>query len=96
METVIETKEHIHGYFNLTYANYLVLPRSILQSMPDEWQEQFVKLLNQIPELFGTEWEPEGGYRVLALNREKKFTKNPYSDYGRGRRQIEVVSPVEA
>ena len=86
------SSEAIHEYFNLTYANYLVLPRTILQSMPDEWQEQFVDLLNQIPELFGVEWEPKGGYRVLALDEDKKFTKDPYSDYDRGRRKI---SPIE-
>ena len=35
----------IHWYFGLSYANYLVLPRSVLQSMPIKWQEDFVKLL---------------------------------------------------
>jgi hypothetical protein len=29
----------------LSYANYLVLPRTILQSMPMEWQHRFVELL---------------------------------------------------
>lgn len=35
----------VHTAFGLTYANYLVLPRAVLQSMPLEWQEKFVKLL---------------------------------------------------
>lgn len=39
--------EKIHGYFGLSYANFLVLPRSLLQSMPEEWQERFVMLLNE-------------------------------------------------
>ena len=82
------SKDMIHEYFGLSYANYLVLPRLVLQSMPDEWQEQFVKLLQQIPELLGIEWEPEGGYRVLALDGNKKFQKDPYSNYERGRRKL--------
>lgn len=83
-------KEKIHDYFGLSYANYLVLPRSVLQSMPDEWQEQFVGLLNQILETIDEEFEPEGGYRVLALDKNKKFKRDPYSNYERGRRQLKV------
>jgi hypothetical protein len=37
----------IHAAFGLTYANYLVLPRAVLQSMPLEWQDKFVKLLRE-------------------------------------------------
>ena len=81
-------QESIHGYFGLSYANYLVLPRTVLQSMPDEWQEQFVVLLEQVPETFGTDWEPDGGYRVLALDKDKKFQSDPYSNYERGRRRL--------
>lgn len=80
--------EAIHTYFGLSYANYLVLPRTVLQSMPDEWQGRFVKLLNEIPDLLGEEWEPKGGYRVLALGADKKFIKDPYSNYERGRRRL--------
>lgn len=39
--------EAIHGYFDLTYASWLVLPRTLLQSMPDEWQAAFVALLRE-------------------------------------------------
>lgn len=87
MKTIIE-KESIHEYFSLSYANYLVLPRSVLQSMPDEWQEQFVKLLSQITELFGVEFEPEGGYDVRAKDLGGRFIKDPYSNYERGRRRL--------
>lgn len=39
--------EAVHNYFELTYARHLVLPRVLLQSMPDWWQSQFVRLLEQ-------------------------------------------------
>ena len=88
MSKTIEEKEYIHGYFGLSYANYLVLPRSVLQSMPDKWQKQFVKLLNQIPELFGSGFEPGGGYDVRAKDSNGRFFADPYSNYERGRRRI--------
>ena len=53
----------IHGWFNLTYASYLVLPRSVLQSAPIEWQRRFVDCLNELEELFG-EVPEKGTYHV--------------------------------
>lgn len=47
-ERAARTNGPIHGYFGLTYANYLVLQRSLLQSMPVEWQERFTACLNEI------------------------------------------------
>jgi len=108
LNQIIEEKEHIHGYFGLSYANYLVIPRLVLQSMPEEWQKQFVFLLEQIPEILGKEWEPEGGYHVMALNEDGQKWIDPYSNYERGRRRLEKLetphsvplqapeSPVEA
>ena len=40
--------DYIHNWFGLSYANYLVLPRSILQSMDAEWQKKLVNLLNEL------------------------------------------------
>lgn len=42
----------IHTHFGLSYANYLVLPRTLLQSMDDAWQIKFVTLLDQLAEAF--------------------------------------------
>lgn len=55
----------IHKHFSLTYANYLVLPRTLLQSMPDEWQTSFVRLLDQFDDAFGHVPQAEG-YEVHA------------------------------
>lgn len=49
--SVVET-EAIHLHFGLSYANYLVLPRTLLQSMDDRWQTEFVALLDQLCEAF--------------------------------------------
>ena len=42
----------IHTFFGLSYSNYLVLPRTLLQSMPEEWQHKFVRLLDEYQEAF--------------------------------------------
>lgn len=44
--------EAIHTWFSLTYSNYLVLPRSVFQSMPDEWQTKSVELLEDCSDKF--------------------------------------------
>lgn len=52
----------IHTYFGLSYANYLVRPRALLQSMPEGWQQQFVALLRQMDGHFADVGLPD--YRV--------------------------------
>lgn len=44
--------EAIHLHFSLSYANYLVLPRTLLQSMPVPWQARFVSLIDELHEAF--------------------------------------------
>ncbi|MEU1088949.1 hypothetical protein ACFYPN_16150 [Streptomyces sp. NPDC005576] len=42
----------IHQWFSLSYTNYVVLPRTLLQSMPTEWQERMVACLNELHDAF--------------------------------------------
>lgn len=37
----------IHGFFSLSYASWLVLPRLALQEMPPDWQARFVALMEE-------------------------------------------------
>ena len=83
-------KEIVHAHFGLSYANYLVIPRSVLQSMPNWWQEQFVELLDQVPEIIDEVIEPEGGYDVHARDSEGRFIEDPLSNYERGRRRLKL------
>jgi hypothetical protein len=64
-EIIREPSDAIHGWFGLTYANYLVLPRTLLQSMPDPWQEKFVGLLGQLDRAFD-HIETADAYQVHA------------------------------
>jgi hypothetical protein len=49
----------IHEWFGLSYTNYLVLHRTLLQSMPEEWQHQFVDLLEQLRAAFAHIEQPD-------------------------------------
>jgi hypothetical protein len=78
------TSDRVHGYFGLTYANYLVEPRSLLQSMPDEWQERFISCLEELDEAYRHLDRPPF-YSVQARNYDGKITRDPAPHYNRGR-----------
>lgn len=42
-----ESTTPVHDYFGLTYSNFMVLHRSIMQAMPIEWQQKIVALLEE-------------------------------------------------
>ena len=76
----------IHSFFSLSYASYLTIPRSVLQSMPDDWQDKFVRLLEQIDTTLEVDDMPD--YRVQAIDDNNKFIQDPYRNYERGRRVV--------
>lgn len=47
-ESYQRTSGPVHAKFGLTYANFLVIHRAQLQSMPVDWQQQFVDLLEDL------------------------------------------------
>jgi hypothetical protein len=90
----------IHNYFELSYCNYLTLPRSLLQSMHHHWQDQFVALLEELQSAChanGAAWPLEDGYafevRIRKWDNDKrKFVGAPQhdemADYEHGRRRL--------
>jgi hypothetical protein len=87
-------EEPIHTWFGLTYAQYLVLPRTALQSMPSEWQRRFVKCLNELSDAVPEEYLlPDNvGYTVSLKEDDGKYISikkhDPLFGYERGRRII--------
>ena len=67
------TVSAIHQAFGLTYAAYLVIPRSVLQDMPADWQARFVELLDGLPST------PE--YSVLRRDAKGRFSPDPLANY---------------
>lgn len=85
----------IHSWFGLTYSNYLVLCRSMMQSMPVEWQQRAVELFDELDGAFPdlkrapsyivqAARESEYGARVLV-----PIGEDPVPHYDRGRTFIE-------
>lgn len=87
---IYEPSEPIHNWFSLTYANYLVLRRSVLQSAPVDLQQRLVVILNELHDLFGDE-PLEGAFTVQLRNDQGRFVVDPFADYERGRRRIQMA-----
>jgi hypothetical protein len=85
-----DSSEPVHSWFELSYSNYLCLPRSVLQSMPEEWQRRFVACLEEMDAMTtsaGLEDLP-ASYKVIAQDEDGKFARDPYAEYERGRRNV--------
>jgi hypothetical protein len=85
----------VHAYMGLSYANYLVLHRSVLQSMPDDWQRAFVALLeeaDQAIERHGID-TPQHGFDVHAVNLDGDYIPDPVPHYNRGRTRLFDTKP---
>lgn len=87
MDRTFIDDEPIHGWFGLSYASYLTLQRSVLQSMPLEWQRRFVKCLEELDEA-AADLSCGSCYCVLRRDANGRFIHDPFADYERGRRRI--------
>ncbi len=77
----------VHFWFELSYAQYLTIPRSVLQSMPHEWQRRFTKCLEELDAAI--DWRPaEGQYWVSLKDSRGRYMHDPLMDYERGRRRV--------
>ena len=83
--------EAIHGWFGLTYAAYLVIPRSVLQSLPGPLQRQLVDALDAIEAHISPADAPvdlDTHYTVHLRDYRNRFVGDPLRDYDRGRRRV--------
>lgn len=82
----------LHLWFGLSYASYLVVPRAILQSMPDDWQGRLAALLNEADEIVAghkCEWPKKGQTITVQLRDELgRFVPDDLARYERGRRRL--------
>ncbi len=82
-EQLAESSEPINWWFELSYAQYLTVPRLVMQSMPLEWQQKMAVLLQEMDETF--DWRPkEGQYWVKLKDSKGRFMDAPLEDYRRG------------
>ena len=69
----VKSKMHeaspISEYFSLSYANFLTIPRLVMESMSTDWQKKMKDLLEEMDETF--DWAPrEGCYYVQLWTNE--------------------------
>lgn len=72
----------VHTWFGLSYTSHLVLNRTLLQSMPDEWQRRFTTLMDEMDEALDP---PAVRYMVRAVDDRGRFVRDPIPHYNRGR-----------
>ena len=82
-EELEESDEPISLWFELSYAQFLTVPRLVMQSMPLEWQRKMAVLLQEMDETF--DWRPkEGRYWVRLKDDQGRFMDAPLNEYRRG------------
>ena len=75
--------EPINDWFELSYAQYLTVPRLVMQSMPVSWQYKIAALLQEMDETFN--WRPEQGrYWVQLRDDHGRFSQDPLWNYRHG------------
>lgn len=75
-------EDPIHLWFELSYAQYLTIPRSVLQAMPVGWQRRFVRCLRELDQI--VDWRPkEGRYWVQLKDDKGRYAHDPFMDYKR-------------
>ena len=72
----------VHLWFELTYSNYLVLPRSLMQAMPVEWQARMVACLDEMREAV-RHLDLNDRYTVLLRGEKGRIVSDPYAEYRR-------------
>lgn len=70
-----EGKDRLWGWFGLSRAAWLTLPRVLMHAMPDKWQKAMAILLEQFDNEFPG--VPSISTRVNAVSPDGKFLKMP-------------------
>ncbi len=93
----IDASEPIHDFFGLSYASYLVLPRTLLQSCSRETQVALVAALERVREeecANRREYWPDNDQcdaEIVVKLKDSatgRFIKDDLADYQRGRRRL--------
>ena len=64
---MLKHKDKITDYFELSYASWLVMPRVLMEAMPDEWQERFVAILQEFDGVFDRDIVWKNGYPFVRM-----------------------------
>lgn len=80
-------KADLNPYFNgpmwkyfKPSSNYMVIPRTLLCGMPEKWQENFAKLMDEVRGAYDPE-KIRDKYAVNLRDDKGRFMKDPLADY---------------
>ena len=83
--------EAVHEWFGLSYGNYAVLPRTLLQAMPGHWQRRFVALLDEMADATnGIDQAIQ--YEVRAVGAGHRYERDPLPHYRRAPWSLELLA----
>lgn len=68
--------DELWGWFGLSRASWLTLPRILMHEMPDDWQRDMARLLHEYHKAFPN--QPDLGTSVKATTLSGKLTKMPH------------------
>jgi len=66
--------DRLWGWFGLSYASWLIIPRVLMHEMSDEWQDKMTDLMEEYQRTFPN--QPDLGTRVQITN-DGKLIKTP-------------------
>lgn len=80
LEEFYQVHDPIHLWFELSYAQYLTVPRSVMEAMPVEWQRKMAILLTELDRTI--DWRPkEGRYWVRLKDDKGRYIADPLMKY---------------
>lgn len=65
--------ERLWGWFSLSYASFLTLPRILMHAMPDDWQKRMAILLEEYNDAFPNQPDLETRVQCVRKNKLSKF-----------------------
>lgn len=69
-------RERLSGWFGLSYASWLTMPRVLMQQMPDDWQKRMAVLMEEFGDTFPGDWT-EGHDLYVAAKKDGKYVTIP-------------------
>ena len=65
------------GWFGLSYASWITIPRVMAHAMPDDWQQRMFDLLTEFDEAFPGKHAPDMPHPIVSAMLGRRFTKWP-------------------
>jgi len=75
----VYVEDPFHEWFGLSYCSYLVVSRVVLESMPVEWQNKMIKLINECAEKRKDFVQDK--YVVQVRDDKGRFSNDPLRNY---------------